>query len=106
VAGPTKKNDRIKRLIPLCENGKMYFPTSYNVADHQGIVRDLVKDFIEEEYLAFPVPIHDDGLDALSRLCEVEGKYTYQDSKQDISLSWPKPASAHRPRKESRDWRL
>ncbi|MCH8317352.1 MAG: hypothetical protein IIA88_02450 [Bacteroidetes bacterium] len=31
---------------------------------------DLVKVFIEEEYLAFPVGTHDDLLDALARICE------------------------------------
>jgi phage terminase large subunit-like protein len=106
VGGSMQKTDRIKRLIPLFEDSKVYLPIKYNVADHQGISRDLVKDFVEDEYMAFPVPIHDDMLDGLSRIADVEGKYTYQDSKQVISLNWPKPAMAHRPRKESRDWRL
>ena len=36
--------------------------------DYEGIVVDLIEEFIEEEYLAFPVGIHDDMLDSLSRL--------------------------------------
>ncbi len=35
--------------------------------------------FIEEEYFAFPVGLHDDMLDALARICE-----------PDMTLVWPK----------------
>lgn len=79
VGGQTPKNDRIKRLIPLFEQNKVYFPRSLHYTDHTGNVRDLVHDFIEEEYKAFPVPIHDDMLDALSRIAE-----------PNLSLIWPK----------------
>lgn len=72
VGGQTPKNDRIKRLLPYFENKRVYFPRKMHKTDHQGIVKDLVEVFIEEEYTAFPVPIHDDMLDALARLLEPE----------------------------------
>lgn len=78
VGGQIPKNDRIKRLIPIFEQGKFYFPISVHKTDYQGTVRNLVQDFIEEEYAAFPVGIHDDMLDALARIAE-----------PDLSLSWP-----------------
>jgi hypothetical protein len=41
---------------------------TYTNADDK--TRDLVHDFIEEEYLSFPVGRHDDMLDALARIAE------------------------------------
>lgn len=81
VGGTIPKNDRIKRLIPIFEQGKFYFPLSMHKTDYQGTVRDLVRDFLEEEYAAFPVGIHDDMLDALARIAE-----------PDLPLSWPMEA--------------
>lgn len=78
VGGTTAKNDRIKRLIPYFEQGRIFLPRSLMRTDYQGMTRDLVIDFIEEEYMAFPVPIHDDLLDALARFVE-----------PDLPLVWP-----------------
>lgn len=89
VAGPTSKEDRIKRLIPLYEQGFMYLPRQHIVTDYEGKARDLVNDFIEQEYAAFPVPIHDDMLDAKSRICEVEGTSINANKKVPLTLAWP-----------------
>lgn len=67
LGGSLKKEDRIRRLIPMFENGKFWLPESLHYTDYQGQVRDLVKDFIEEEYAPFPVGRHDDMLDGLAR---------------------------------------
>ena len=79
VAGQTSKDDRIKRLLPLFEQGKFYLPKSIHVTDWQKNVHDLVRDFIEEEYFPFPVGLHRDMLDSLSRIAEPE-----------LKLIWPK----------------
>ena len=81
VGGQVKKEDRIGRLIPLFEQGKIYLPQSLHVTDYQKRTIDLVRTFIEEEYAAFPVGVHDDLLDALSRIAE-----------PDLHLIWPKEA--------------
>lgn len=78
VAGQTSKQDRIKRLLPLFEAGRIWLPKSLHVADWQKIPVDLVHEFIESEYMAFPVGLHDDMLDALARICE-----------PDLKLVWP-----------------
>jgi len=78
VAGKTGKEDRIKRLLPIFEQGRMWFPQSMHVSDWEKVVRDLVHDFIEEEYMAFPVGSHDDMLDCLARIAEPE-----------MTLAWP-----------------
>lgn len=79
VAGQTPKNDRIKRLVPLFEAKSIWFPMTLHKTDHTKNVRDLVEDFTEQEFLAFPVSTHDDMLDALARIAEPE-----------LSLAWPK----------------
>jgi predicted phage terminase large subunit-like protein len=79
VGGQTKKEDRIGRLIPIFEQGKFYIPEHLFYTDYQKVVRDLVRDFIEEEYAPFPVGLHDDFLDMLSRIAEPE-----------LKLVWPK----------------
>ena len=85
VGGQTKKEDRIGRLIPIFEQGRFYLPKSFHVTDYQKVVRDLVRDFVEEELVAFPVGIHDDALDALARIAEPDLKLTWpQESKTDI----------------------
>ena len=89
VAGPTSKIDRIKRLVPLFEDSKIYLPRTYIVTDYEGKSRDLVHDFIEEECVPFPVPLHDDMLDALARITEQEGMKHGADKKIDLKLQWP-----------------
>ena len=79
VAGQTSKEDRIKRLVPIFEAGRIWLPASLHVTDWQRVPVDNVRAFIEEEYMAFPVGLHDDMLDALARICEPE-----------LKLVWPK----------------
>jgi predicted phage terminase large subunit-like protein len=90
VAGQTSKIDRIKRLVPLSQNGSLYLPRQKNVTDYEGITRDLVQSFIEEELIPFPVPLHDDMLDALARIQEDEGTQYETGKKIDLALQWPK----------------
>lgn len=68
LGGTLKKEDRIRRLIPIFEAARMWFPQTNNKTDHQGVLRELVHDFIEEEYAPFPVGLHDDMLDGLARI--------------------------------------
>lgn len=84
VAGQTKKEDRIGRLIPIFEQGRFYLPKSLHITDYQKQTIDLVRSFIEEEYAAFPVGLHDDMLDSLSRIAE-----------PDLRLTWPKEETLH-----------
>ena len=81
VAGVTSKVDRIRRLLPLFEQGRVWLPKTLHVADWQHQPVDLVRAFIEEEYTAFPSGLHDDLMDALARICE-----------PDLKLVWPKEA--------------
>jgi predicted phage terminase large subunit-like protein len=62
------KEDRIARLIPAFEQGYVYLPEHLEYEDKEGNIIDLVKVFVDEEYLRFPFSQHDDMLDAASRI--------------------------------------
>jgi predicted phage terminase large subunit-like protein len=79
VAGQTSKTDRIKRLLPIFEQGKFYLPKTFYQTNWEKVPIDLVQTFVEEEYLAFPNGMHDDMLDSLARIAE-----------PDLKLIWPK----------------
>lgn len=81
VAGATRKEDRIRRLIPLFERNRFWFPTELTYTDSAGKTVDLVREFVETEFLAFPVSRHDDMLDALARIAE-----------PDMDTPWPRAA--------------
>lgn len=81
VAGATSKVDRIRRLIPLFERSRVWLPMEHSYTDTAGKTKDLVQEFVENEYLAFPVSQHDDMLDALARIAEPT-----------LELPWPRKA--------------
>jgi predicted phage terminase large subunit-like protein len=70
LGGQMPKNDRIRRLIPLFEQGRLFLPARRPFADAGGQARDLTRLLVEEEYLLFPVAGHDDMLDALARILD------------------------------------
>jgi len=82
VAGKVDKLDRIKRLIPMFEQRRVYLPRSQHRTNYEGVTEDMVSAFLNDEYKAFPVAIHDDMLDGLARIAEPE-----------LPLSWPKEGS-------------
>lgn len=72
LGGQMPKNDRIRRLIPLFEQGRVYLPMTLHYADYQGRSSDLVRDFVDQEYTTFPVSVHDDMMDCLARIVDPE----------------------------------
>jgi len=82
LGGKLAKAERIRRMIPIFESGRLYLPTSLWRVNLEGKRVDLVTIFIEEEYKPFPVAVHDDFFDAISRICDAE-----------ISTIWPHAAA-------------
>lgn len=70
LGGSMPKNDRIRRLVPIFENHRFWLPRSLNFVSNSGKVVDLIREFIDNEYVTFPVGKHDDMLDCMSRICD------------------------------------
>jgi len=68
LGGPMSKNDRIRRMVPDYETGRVWMPEKLEYTDYEGRTVDLVNVFIEEEYDPFPVGIHDDMMDSDARI--------------------------------------
>lgn len=68
LGGTMPKVDRIRRLIPEFEQGRIYLPEALMRNNYEGRLVDVVQQFVEEELTAFPVGGHDDMLDAMSRI--------------------------------------
>lgn len=79
LAGQVKKLDRINRLLPIFSQYKFYLPRTHFRTNYEGVTQDLVDVFLQDEYKAYPVAVHDDMLDALSRICDAE-----------LGAAWPR----------------
>lgn len=70
LAGAMPKNDRIRRLVPIFEQGRFYIPRKLLFVTHEKKAADLVAQFVDDEYINFPVGSHDDMMDCMSRICD------------------------------------
>jgi len=82
LGGKLAKEERIRRMIPIFESGRFYLPTTLWLVTPEGKRVELVTTFIDEEYKPFPVAVHDDFFDAISRICDTE-----------IGTVWPHAAA-------------
>jgi phage terminase large subunit-like protein len=89
LGGRMAKEDRIRRLIPLFEAGRIWLPEAGIVrTDHEGKAVNIVRTFIEQEYTAFPVSAHDDMLDCLARLLDEEFQLSYPLLPEEQTPKW------------------
>jgi phage terminase large subunit-like protein len=77
LGGQMPKNDRIRRLVPLFQDGRWYFPQHMMRRTHDGQEVDLIESLKTEELLTFPVCSHDDMLDCLARIEEPDLKAVF-----------------------------
>lgn len=70
LGGSLAKEDRIRTLVPICEQKRLWLPGALYFTDYQGQRVDLVRTFIDEEFANFPVSTHDDMLDCLARILD------------------------------------
>ena len=83
----TSKYGRIEPLQSLFQTGRIYLLKHYFYTDYMGQERDLALDFVEDEYVVYPVPRgHDDMLDALSRIVDPMFSTTFPMTYDDESL--------------------
>lgn len=81
VGGSLSKVDRINRLIPMCSEGRWWMPDALYRTNSEGKLEELISVLVEQEFLAWPVPVHDDGLDVIARVFDLE----------DLSFPDPEP---------------
>lgn len=79
LGGNLAKVDRIRGLIPLFEQNRIYLPDTCYKTNYERKTEDLTEVFITHEYLSFPVSQHDDMLDTLARIND-----------EDMKIVWPK----------------
>ena len=70
LGGSMPKEDRIRRLVPLYEQGRFYLPRRLLYVDQERKPRDLTQEFVSGEFEAFPVAAHDDMLDCQARIVD------------------------------------
>ncbi|MDR1242313.1 MAG: hypothetical protein LBM00_05990 [Deltaproteobacteria bacterium] len=87
LGGSMPKTDRIRRLVPVFEQGRVWFPQQLIKTRHDHTSYDLTLEFQQEEYMRFPVSPHDDMLDCLSRIVDPE-----------LAAAFPLARSADMPR--------
>jgi predicted phage terminase large subunit-like protein len=80
LGGSLAKVDRIKALIPIFEQGRMYLPNHCYKTNCEKKTEDLTEIFLTHEYDTFPVCRHDDMLDCLARILHVH---------EDWKVLWP-----------------
>lgn len=64
----TNKQARILSLVPMFEQGRIFFPEHLYYTNYEEMNIDLIKTFKEEEYTIFPFVEHDDMLDCLAKI--------------------------------------
>lgn len=89
LGGPMAKPDRIKRLVPIFENGRIFLPENGIVrTDYEGRAVNLIQSFIKEEYETFPIVSHDDYLDALARILDPKMLITFPEPAPEAEPKW------------------
>lgn len=68
LGGKMAKTDRIAKLIPDFEQGRIFIPREIRKVNYEDKAENLIDIFIKEEYLTFPTPQHDDMLDTFARI--------------------------------------
>lgn len=99
VGGSMPKADRIRRLIPYFEQGRVWLPNRLIKSDYEGTRYNLTELFVEHEFEAFPICVHDDMLDAMARLFDLfPGGLPFPSEK-------PRAAQYRPPEHLREDWR-
>jgi predicted phage terminase large subunit-like protein len=77
VGGILRKKDRIDRLKKLFSDRKIYLPKVLYKSNYECKTIDVIDEFIHQEYVTFPVGLHDDMLDAMSRIVDISKEIIY-----------------------------
>lgn len=93
LGGHLRKEDRIKSLVPIFQNGNILLPRTLPYTTAEGVPICVVNEFLGE-YVNFPNITHDDMLDCLARITDpamccqhpAEGKAEMEEYERDFSF--------------------
>lgn len=89
LGGQMPKDDRIKRLTPIFEQGRFHLiQGGILIKNWEGVMVDVNRQFIEEEYTAYPVSEYKDMLDSLSRLLDDEMGAVHEEALPGDMAGW------------------
>ncbi|MBT7082058.1 MAG: hypothetical protein HN929_11460 [Chloroflexi bacterium] len=86
LGGSMAKPDRIRQLIPSFENHRWYWPGVLTKRDVKGSFRNIIQEFIDEEYLPFPFCTFWDMFDCLARILDPKLQATFPDPDEYVEL--------------------
>lgn len=66
-----QKEERIRRLIPIAERGQMWLPNNLYYKNNKGLPENFINAIVEQEILLFPFATHDDFLDAMAMIMDM-----------------------------------
>lgn len=89
LGGKMAKEERIRRLIPPFESGRFYIPVRISFVDQEGKSHDMVRELVDYEFETFPVSLHDDMLDAISRIMDPDlgADFPFQTTELPVELA-------------------
>lgn len=86
------KEERINMLTEFFQEGQILLPKNlHRLTKDRGVV-DLVSEFVEEEYLKYPMTENDDMLDTLARICILDIIYPegeYEEEVREVYMPSP-----------------
>lgn len=80
VGGKVAKFDRVMRLVPYFESGKLILPHQIDQVDYEGKTSNIITTLVKDEYLIFPACSHDDGMDGLARAVDPDLPLIYPET--------------------------
>ncbi|MFV0437493.1 MAG: hypothetical protein ACK5PS_08905 [Desulfopila sp.] len=78
----TPKVDRIKRLVPIFEQGRLWLPRAIWKTNYEGQRVNIIRNLIDDKYTPFPVMLHDDMLDDLANIKHPQMVATFPQAKR------------------------
>lgn len=67
-----QKEERIRRLIPIMEQQRIWLPNNLFFKNSKGLQENLMNVIVEQEILLFPYATHDDFLDAMAMIMDMQ----------------------------------
>ena len=89
IKSKMQKEERIRRLIAPMERGQIWIPNDLYYKNHKGLPENFMNAIVEQEMLLFPFSAHDDFLDSMAMLFDMNPTFPkIGDFHTDSGLSW------------------